>query len=145
MKYVWLFIVGCTFLLASEAQALDIKQMRAKMEQPITLKADKSKRMDVVFNHSSHRGINCFTCHHQKLDNKDRYVSCSSCHKSLGKSKDPMSRFVAFHDKKSAHSCLACHRSLSKEFPERFGKMFHNCRPCHMPKGETKTEAKAAK
>ncbi|MBQ7738256.1 MAG: cytochrome c3 family protein [Desulfovibrionaceae bacterium] len=134
MKYVWMFVLGLTFLFATNAQALDIKQMKEKMNQPITLKADKSSRMDVVFNHSSHRGINCFTCHHKKLNDKDRYVSCSSCHKPLGKSKDPMSKFVAFHDKKSSHSCYACHTNLIKENPQRFGKIFRNCRPCHMPK-----------
>ena len=138
MKYFMMFILSLAFLLANDAQALDIKQMKEKMNQPITLKADKSKLLNVVFNHSSHRGINCFTCHHQKLDNKNRYVPCSSCHKSMGRSNDPMSRFVSFHSKKSEHSCYACHNDLANERPERFAKVFYNCRPCHMSKAASK-------
>lgn len=139
MNYVSLVLLIVALLFAGNAQADTLKSRIAATKQPITLKAKASDRFNVVFNHSSHKGINCFTCHH-KAGEKGRYVPCSSCHKDIGRSKDPLSVFMAFHDKKSSHSCLACHRSLAKENPEMYGKTFHNCRPCHQPPAKSATK-----
>ncbi|MBQ7584873.1 MAG: cytochrome c3 family protein [Desulfovibrionaceae bacterium] len=131
MKYASLFLLALTLLLAGTAQAGDIASMKDKIKQPMTIEAGKSKRMNVVFNHTSHRGINCFTCHHAKTADNMRYVACQTCHQGVGRMKDPSSKFMAFHGKKSKHSCYACHLQKAKEKPARYGKIFVNCRPCH--------------
>ena len=109
------------------------KLMKEIIREPITLHAQKSPLLDVVFNHTSHKGISCFTCHHKKAD-VGYYVACSECHPAKGKSKDPQSQFVAYHAKKSDHSCLSCHREKAAKKPDRYGRKFYNCRPCHMPR-----------
>ncbi|MBO4314071.1 MAG: cytochrome c3 family protein [Desulfovibrio sp.] len=131
MKYFSSLCFCLLFLWCVTAQAADIKSMVETIKQPMTIKASKSKRMDVVFNHTSHRGINCFLCHHKASD-KGRYVSCKECHTKPGaRERDPQSMFMAFHSKSSDHSCLKCHSDKAANRPDRFGKTFRNCRPCH--------------
>lgn len=142
MKYLSLFFLAFALFLASDAQARSMQELVQEIKKPITLKASKSSHLDVVFNHSSHKGINCFTCHH-KVSDKGRYISCSECHNIKGKSKDPQSLFVAFHAKKSEHSCLSCHREKARTKPARYGKAFYNCRPCHLPPAERMSKAEA--
>ena len=136
MKFASLFLLICTLLVAGNAQANDIRSMTETIKKPITLKASKSERLNVVFNHSSHKGINCFGCHHEVSEN-GRYVSCSVCHTEPGRSKDPMSTFMAFHAKDVKQSCYGCHIRLAKEKYARYGKTFTNCRPCHMASKKT--------
>ncbi|MBO4368606.1 MAG: cytochrome c3 family protein [Desulfovibrio sp.] len=131
MKHMGLFFLTIALLFATHAQADNLKMLTDAIKKPITIEAGKSLRMNVVFNHTSHRGINCFTCHHMKSD-KGRYVSCSECHKGVGRSAEPASRFMAFHAKDSQHSCYACHLEKAEHKPVRYGKVFYNCRPCHM-------------
>jgi len=132
MKYMQLLLLFCGLLFATSAQAGNIQMMTDSIKKPITIEAKNSKLLNVVFNHTSHRGINCFTCHHMKSEAKGRYVPCSECHKNEGRSKEPLSMFKAAHSKMSAHSCYSCHTSLAQASPTRFGKQFYNCRPCHM-------------
>ncbi|MBQ9537307.1 MAG: cytochrome c3 family protein [Desulfovibrionaceae bacterium] len=131
MKYISVILLALTFLVADKVWASDIYKMTEKIKSPITVVAGKAKLMNVVFNHTSHRGLNCFTCHHEKDAVKGRYVSCSNCHTGAGRMKDPKSKFMAFHAKDSAHSCYSCHLNKAIESPERYGKLFVNCRPCH--------------
>ena len=43
----------------------DIKEVGKVIRNPITIEATGGKqKMDVVFNHSSHRRVRCQTCHH---------------------------------------------------------------------------------
>ncbi|MBR4742267.1 MAG: cytochrome c3 family protein [Desulfovibrio sp.] len=98
--------------------------------QPITLEAKKSKLLNVTFNHSSHKGITCFTCHHKNTET-GRYAQCSECHPQKGRTQEKMTSFVAFHAKDSSHSCYSCHLKKAMNNPERYGAQFRNCRPCH--------------
>ncbi|MCR4666807.1 MAG: cytochrome c3 family protein [Desulfovibrio sp.] len=136
MKYTSLCVLALTLLLPMSVEAGNLKMLTDSIKKPMTITAGESMRMNVVFNHTSHRGINCFTCHHMKSE-KGRYVSCSECHKGAGRSSDPTSRFAAFHARDSKHSCYSCHTSLVAENPARYGQVFYNCRPCHMPQSNS--------
>ncbi|MBO4335956.1 MAG: cytochrome c3 family protein [Desulfovibrio sp.] len=134
MKYSHLFLPLLALLFlqaASVAEAKSIQDMAEVIKNPVTLKASTSHLLNVTFNHTSHRGINCFACHHAASEKKGRYVSCSECHAQKGRSSEPLSTFAAFHAKESKHSCYSCHLSKSLEAPKTYGKHFYNCRPCH--------------
>lgn len=65
--------------------------------------------MFVTFNHSSHKGVKCRTCHHEGLP-KDRYASCTNeeCHSIKGaRERDTMSLFMAYHSPDTDRSCYA--------------------------------------
>ncbi|MBQ7607434.1 MAG: cytochrome c3 family protein [Desulfovibrionaceae bacterium] len=131
MKYLYFIVLALALLFVQEANAKSIKDMSEAIKNSITLDAKNSKLLSVTFNHSSHRGISCFTCHHMKTDKNDRYVPCSTCHNQLGRSTEKLSLFTAFHTKDSKHSCYACHTSLRTKSPGKYGVTFANCRPCH--------------
>jgi hypothetical protein len=131
MKYVYFIVLAMALLFVQEANAKSIKDMSEAIKNPITLDAKASKLLSVTFNHSSHRGISCFSCHHMKTDQNERYVACSTCHKQLGRSTDKQSLFTAFHSKDSMHSCYSCHTKLRVKSPATYRVTFANCRPCH--------------
>ncbi|MBO4369073.1 MAG: cytochrome c3 family protein [Desulfovibrio sp.] len=137
MKYASLFVLAMTLLFVGEAQAKDLKEIIVEIKQPVTLKSSKNEKMNVVFNHKSHAGINCFTCHHM-ASSKGRYVPCSTCHPNKGRSNEQDSLFVAFHSKNSKHSCYSCHKNKVAQNPDKYGLIFTNCRPCHMPSTTSK-------
>ena len=58
----------------------DIKEVGKVIRNPITIEATGGKqKMDVVFNHSSHRRVRCQTCHHALPSDIDaKYVSCGA-------------------------------------------------------------------
>ena len=64
MKYLYFIVLALALLFVQEANAKSIKDMSEAIKNSITLDAKNSKLLSVTFNHSSHRGINCFTCHH---------------------------------------------------------------------------------
>ncbi len=119
------------FQAANVAEAKSIQEMANAIKNPMTLKANTSPLLNVTFNHTSHRGISCFTCHHAASEKKGRYISCSECHAQKGRSAERLSTFAAFHAKDSKHSCYACHMSKALESPKAYGSHFYNCRPCH--------------
>ena len=129
MKYLALFI--SVFMFATQVNAKSIKEMNEIIKKPITITAKKSLLLDVIFNHSSHRGINCITCHHALTEKEGRYIKCSKCHANIGRSKENLSMFMASHANKSNHSCYRCHINLRKKSPEKYSRIFYNCRPCH--------------
>lgn len=131
MKYIALLVLAVGLCVASPAQAGNMKMMADTIKKPMTIKA-KKPLLNVVFNHTSHRGINCFTCHHMKDEQKGRYIPCGECHALTGRdTKDPMSMFMAAHTKGSKHSCYSCHTDLTTRAPDTYAKVFYNCRPCH--------------
>lgn len=136
MKWVSLFVLCCAFLFTAEAQAGRIQVMAEKIKKPITVEAKKSPLLNVVFNHTSHRGIGCFTCHHVASEKKGRYVPCSECHANVGRTGAHLTMFSAAHNKTSAHSCYACHNRIAQS-SNKYETVFYNCRPCHT--GEAKT------
>ncbi|MCR5813177.1 MAG: cytochrome c3 family protein [Desulfovibrio sp.] len=131
MKYIHFFLLMVALLFAAEVKADSIKEMAESIQKPISLKSAKTALLSVTFNHTSHRGISCFTCHHMPSEKNGRYISCSQCHKDVGRSKEANSLFSAFHNKESKHSCYACHLRKAKEKPELYATTFVNCRPCH--------------
>lgn len=139
MRYISLFLLCFALVATTAAQARPIKTMVETINKPITIEAKNSKLLDVVFNHTSHRGINCFTCHHVASESKGRYISCTECHENQGRSTKSLSLFRAAHAKDSRHSCYACHANQAME-SEKYATIFYNCRPCHMGSKQTPTQ-----
>lgn len=95
---------------------------------PILLDAGDAKRMAVVFNHSSHKGVPCRQCHHEGLPGQ-RYAACTNpeCHAiTAASSREPLSVYMAYHAPQTKRSCFGCHKSLRDKYPA-----FRGCRPCH--------------
>ena len=102
----------------------DIKEVGKVIRNPITIEATGGKqKMDVVFNHSSHRRVRCQTCH--------KYVSWGARAQGHsvpgGEAGGAPSLFKAFHAKDSDHSCYGCHMKKRKQYTG-FQK---GCLPCH--------------
>ncbi|MBR3664418.1 MAG: cytochrome c3 family protein [Desulfovibrio sp.] len=131
MKYFYLLLMMVALLFTAEVRADVIREMAETIKTPIPLKSGKNHLLNVTFNHTSHRGISCFTCHHMPSEKDGRYISCSQCHTNVGRSKDANSLFAAFHAKDSKHSCYGCHLKKAGEMPAVYGTTFVNCRPCH--------------
>ncbi len=136
MKYVSLLFFSLALVMWSVGtQARDIKEMSQFIKQPLQIKAGLSKRMDVVFPHTAHRGINCLQCHHE-IGPDGRYVACTECHSKPGpRERDPLSMFMAFHAKESDRSCVGCHKQMLNKIPAKYEAKFKGCRPCHMSNG----------
>lgn len=100
---------------------------------PLELKSEKTPRLSVQFSHKDHASVNCDTCHHRPrcaichFSPRERYspdASCSmaGCHPDMGNSREPMSRFIAFHKRDSERSCYGCHLKEGRT---------DGCKPCH--------------
>lgn len=131
-----LFIAVCAFAIVcfcgtanADTRAPNLKNL----DKPIELDAGASKRMYVIFNHSSHKSIKCRTCHHEGLPG-NRYAPCTNeeCHALTGASeRDPMSVYMAYHAPDTDRSCYGCHKPLAGKYPG-----FKGCQPCHLsPQG----------
>ena len=77
MRYLFVALFAFSLLCAGPAQAGESRGNLNNIKKPIELNDGTSKRMFVTFNHSSHKGVKCRTCHHEGLP-KDRYASCAS-------------------------------------------------------------------
>jgi len=79
------------------------------------IKGNSERDLGVVFNHSSHEGFDCFTCHHKNTV-ADTPEACSNCHTDVAPdAQGEKSFFRAMHVKSANEtSCLSCHL---KEFP----------------------------
>lgn len=80
------------------------------------LKMDKTKKV-VVFNHSTHKDIQCVDCHHP-VDGKENYQNCASagCHDNFDqKDKSVHSYYQAMHKKKGNKfdTCVSCHEKVA--------------------------------
>lgn len=133
MKHVTALLLAMAFFCTGAAQASEAKDRVARMHEPITIQGD-SKRMAVVFNHSSHKakGITCIHCHHESPVNMP-FVSCSdeNCHATPGaRERDTMSMYMAYHAKDTDRSCVGCHTQLAAQSPKSYPG-FKGCRPCH--------------
>ena len=102
----------------------------ASIQEPILLDYGASPRLSVVFNHGTHTTVKCRTCHHIVDEQGKRYVKCTQedCHSIKGsRSRDPMSAFMAYHEKGTDRSCYGCHMEIRASHPS-----FKGCQPCHM-------------
>ncbi|WP_316897582.1 cytochrome c3 family protein [Pseudodesulfovibrio indicus] len=74
------------------------------------IKGNSERDLGVVFNHSSHDSIDCFTCHHKNTV-ADQPESCANCHTDTAPdAQGTKSFFRAMHLKGAKQTtCLACH------------------------------------
>ena len=125
-------VLTLTVLWSPLVGARDMSEMATVIKQPQVIPGGTSKRMDVVFAHTDHRGINCMHCHHN-VGREGRYVACTTCHCIPGgRERLPISMFMAFHAKDNARSCVGCHSNMIEKSESRYALKFRGCRPCHM-------------
>lgn len=123
MKFLFAITI---LLLATTANAAGFHTIN----KPILLDYGASPRLAVVFNHDTHKTVQCRTCHHIKDEQGKRYVKCTreECHSIPGaRERDPMSAFMAYHAKGTDRSCYGCHLEIRTSHPT-----FRGCQPCHM-------------
>lgn len=80
-------------------------------------KMNKGGKKEVIFNHSTHKEVNCVDCHHP-VDGKEDYRPCSTegCHDNLDpKDKSINSYYQAMHKKKDPkfQTCVICHEKTA--------------------------------
>ncbi|WP_300848284.1 cytochrome c3 family protein, partial [uncultured Bilophila sp.] len=95
----------------------DIQEIGKVIRNPLTLEASRNPKMNVVFNHATHKRVRCQTCHHeQPSDISAKYVGCGAseeCHYIKGsKERDVQSLFWAYHTKNTERSCYGWHRTM---------------------------------
>ena len=86
MRYFVVALFVLSLLCAVQAQAQETRGNLNTIKKPIELNDGTSKRMYVMFRHSSHKDVKCRTCHHEGLPG-NRYASCTNedcrpCHMS---------------------------------------------------------------
>ncbi len=133
MRHLYLAVFAAALIFCVDARADAPAPNLKNLNRPIELHAGSSKRMHVMFNHSSHKSIKCRTCHHGGLPGS-RYAPCTNeeCHSLPGaKERDPMSVYMAYHAPDTDRSCYGCHKPLAGKYPG-----FKGCQPCHQtPQG----------
>jgi len=94
------------------------------------IKGRSERNLGVVFNHSSHEGIDCFTCHHKNTV-KNEPESCANCHTDTDpNAQGPKSYFRAMHVKNPERtSCLSCHREEFAGDKDMTGCTSSGCHP----------------
>lgn len=139
MKYVSLCLLLLALVFCGTAHAENFKAISESLKKPILLDDGESPRMNVTFQHSSHRGIKCSFCHHAAPSNGPVYSSCAGneeCHYLKGsKERDVQSVFMAYHSKDSERSCYSCHKKLASKYPA-----FRGCQPCHSAQAAAKAQ-----
>jgi len=74
-------------------------------------------KKEVVFNHSTHKSVDCKICHHT-WDGAAKIGKCNDagCHDNMdSKAKDIKALYMAFHTKeiKAKDSCYSCHVKIA--------------------------------
>ena len=130
------FIVPLFFCASAQAKSMDVKTPYPKQE--LTLTVEDTPDLSVKFSHEVHaESIGCDTCHHaprcvichyKPTETQSPWASCSTpgCHPDVGRSSDPNSRFMAFHERDSDRSCFGCHTARAEE-----QGISQGCLPCH--------------
>ena len=133
MYHLAVAVVAFVLTFAANADLANANRNLKDLDKPMLLDAGSSKRMEVIFNHSSHKSVKCRTCHHEGLPG-NRYAPCTNeeCHALKGAAeRDPMSVYMAYHAPDTDRSCYGCHKSLAGKYPG-----FKGCQPCHQtPQG----------
>jgi len=112
-----IFIMSLLCVCATAVLAFAQQGMVASIDAPaddmeINFIAGNSERnLGVVFNHSSHESVDCFTCHHKNTV-ADTPEACSNCHNDKNpNAQGDKSFFRAMHVKNAERtSCLSCHQ-----------------------------------
>lgn len=142
MRYLVISLFAVSLLVAGSALVGNAADAAKAPKKAIELKHGTSKRMHVMFNHTTHKDIACEQCHHDSPAPDKPYASCTDndCHATPGpRERDTMSMFVAYHAKDTDRSCYGCHKKMAAQHPE-----FTGCRPCHMSQ-QARKEAAASK
>ncbi len=134
MKKIFIMSLLCVCFVAALAFAQ--AELEATIDAPdddleINMIEGNSKReLGVNFNHSSHEGVDCFTCHH-KNEVADEPESCANCHTDANpNAQGPTSYFRAMHVKSEGHaSCLSCHVEEFSGDKELTGCVNSACHP----------------
>ena len=136
MKKIYCICVLCVCLFATVAMAAD-----ALTEGPDDIvinvvKGNSDRDLSVTFNHSSHEGYECGTCHHKwndgskekkfgasEVEAQESPKSCVSCHSGTEPrdTKTWRSYFRAMHKKGVRPSCLSCHIEEFEDDKEMVG------------------------
>ena len=134
MKAILSLSLLLSLCICGGAQASPGFESKVKYPQgPVALEVKDTPELSVMFDHKAHGEVGCTVCHHKPRcaichynpkDKQSPYASCSAagCHQDEGRSLDPQSRFMAFHDRDSARSCFGCHVAEGRT---------DGCRPCH--------------
>ena len=83
----------------------------------------ENTRLTVLFNHSTHKDIQCAGCHHA-VNNMEVYGKCADagCHDGMFR-KDTSFRnyYYVIHAKSKTNysTCFACHAQAAAKFPDR--------------------------
>jgi hypothetical protein len=98
--------------------ALVVPAFAVQPEAPADgIKLNKGGKKEVIFNHSSHKEVDCVSCHHL-VDNKEDYRACATagCHDAIGqKEKGVNSYHQSIHKVKDVkhQSCVSCHTQVA--------------------------------
>ncbi len=130
MRNLYLILIAVFFFSLLSSFPVMSRPNLKDLDKPMLLDAGPSKRMYVIFNHSSHKKVKCRNCHHEGLPG-NRYAACTSpeCHAITDpSSREPLSVYMAYHAPGMQRSCFGCHKPLAGKYPD-----FKGCRPCHKP------------
>lgn len=109
--------LSCLLVLALAVPAL--ASQPAVPDKPLDFKGSKKT---VIFNHSTHKSVDCVACHHN-VDGKPNFQKCatSGCHDDLTAKKGTNSLYAVVHTRKGTKydTCLSCHVKLATEQPDK--------------------------
>ena len=103
--------------------ALTLPALAAQPNVPPDGVTMNNTRLVVVFNHSTHKDLQCATCHHA-VNNKEMHGKCADagCHDSMVR-KDTSFRnyYRVIHAKSRTNysTCLSCHVQRAEKFPDK--------------------------
>lgn len=134
MKKLFIMSLLCVCLTAVLAYAQT--ELVASIDAPEddleinVIKGNSKRNLGVIFNHSSHEDVDCFTCHHQNTV-KDEPESCANCHTDTDpNAQGEKSYFRAMHVKNPERaSCLSCHEEEFSGDKDLTGCANSSCHP----------------
>lgn len=143
MKKLCIICLLCLCAIASVAFAEDVVTEGPDDIVINRIKGHSKRDLSVTFNHSSHEGYSCNTCHHKwkdpeakpKFSAPERATEtprdCVSCHKdtTLEKTNKWRSYFRAMHKKGVRPSCLSCHLEEFEDDKDMTGCYESACHP----------------
>lgn len=131
-KFIMSLLCVCFTAVLAFAQTQLVPTVDAPDDDLVinVIKGKSARDLGVTFNHSSHEGIDCFTCHHKNTV-KDQPESCANCHTDTNPdAQGPKSYFRAMHVKSEGHvSCLSCHQEEFSGDKDMTGCATSACHP----------------
>lgn len=113
-----LFVAVSIFILAVAMPVL-----AARPDLPADGLQIKGSKKTVVFNHSTHKDVDCATGCHHKVKGEENFQKCSTsgCHDDLEAKEGEKSLRKVIHAKKDTKTptCLSCHTKIAEEQPDK--------------------------